>query len=47
MEISEIEGVSNINVDLDNKILKVDFDDPALEGKIKDTLIEINYPAQD
>ena len=47
MELGEIEGVSNVEADLDSKRVKVDFVNPDLEMKIRETLAEINYPAQD
>ena len=45
MELSELEGVDAVNVDLDQKSVDIDFDDPATEAQIRDLLQEINYPA--
>jgi copper chaperone CopZ len=44
MELSEIEGVSNVEADVQTQLVKVTFDAPATEQIIKDTLAEINYP---
>jgi len=45
MELSEIEGVTNVEADVMTQLVKVTFDAPASEQIIKDTLAEINYPA--
>ena len=45
MELSEIQGVSKVDADVQTRLVKVDFDEPASEQEIKDTLAEINYPA--
>jgi copper chaperone len=47
MELSELEGVSKVNADLDSKMVTVEFDSPATEQALRDTLAEINYPAED
>jgi copper ion binding protein len=44
MELSEIEGVSEVDADVQTQLVKVTFDAPATEQKIIDTLAEINYP---
>jgi copper chaperone CopZ len=44
MELSEIEGVSGVDADVQTQLVKVTFDTPATEQKIIDTLAEINYP---
>jgi copper ion binding protein len=44
-ELSELEGITNVDGDLENKRVKVEWDAPATLDKIKDTLKEINYPA--
>jgi len=46
-ELSEIEGVSNVEGDPDSKKVTVEYDAPATIEKIKSTLEEINYPAAD
>ncbi len=45
MELSEIEGVSKVDADVQTRLVKVDFAEPATEQTIKKTLAEINYPA--
>ena len=44
MELSEIEGVSNVDADVQTRLVTVTFDEPATEQVLKDTLAEINYP---
>jgi copper chaperone len=46
-ELSDIEGVSNVEGDVDSKKVTVEYDAPATLEKIKSTLEEINYPAAD
>lgn len=45
-ELSEIEGVSNVEGDPESKKATVEYDAPATLEKIKSTLEEINYPAE-
>lgn len=45
MELSEIEGVSNVEADVKTKMVKVSYEPPADEAKLRQTLVEINYPA--
>lgn len=45
MELSEIEGVSDVKADVQTKQVTIKFDSPATEEILKNTLIEINYPA--
>ena len=47
MELSEIEGVSKVEADADTKMVKVTYEPPADEAKLRATLAEINYPAVD
>lgn len=47
MELSEIQGVSKVDSDVQTQLVKVDFEDPANEQVIKNTLAAINYPAED
>ena len=47
MELSDIEGVNTVEVDVDKKELMVAFEGPANEQAIKDLLTEINYPSED
>lgn len=44
MELSELEGVSEVDADVETRMVKVTFDAPATEQEIIDTLAEINYP---
>ena len=46
MEVGELQGVQSVNADLDTKKVKITFDTPASEEKIKVLLSEINYPAE-
>lgn len=45
MELSELQGVSKVDADVQTQRVTVEFDDPASEQQIKATLAEINYPA--
>ena len=45
-ELSELAGVSEVQGSPETKKITVNFDSPATEEKIRDTLREINYPAQ-
>lgn len=44
-ELTELDGVSKVDGDPDNKSVTVEWDAPATLDKIKETLKEINYPA--
>jgi copper chaperone len=44
-ELSEIEGVKNVEGQAETKTIAVTWDAPATLEKIKKTLDEINYPA--
>jgi len=44
MELSELEGVSEVDADIQTQLVKVTFQEPATEQEIIDTLAEINYP---
>ena len=46
-ELSELEGITKVEGDPENKIITVEWDSPADLEKIKATLNEINYPATD
>ena len=46
MEVSEMQGVQSVSADLNAKKVKITFDIPANEEKIKALLTEINYPAE-
>ena len=45
-ELSELEGVKKVEGDPNTKEIEVQWEAPATLEKIKDTLKEINYPAQ-
>ena len=44
-ELSELEGVKSVEGNPETKSVDVEWEDPASLNKIKETLIEINYPA--
>ncbi len=44
-ELSEIDGVLTVEGDPDTKTVSVEWDAPATEATIIETLKEINYPA--
>lgn len=43
-ELSELEGIREVQAHADGKIVTISFDQPATEEKIKALLAEINYP---
>lgn len=44
MELSDLEGVRNVQADLSSKQVSVEFAPPATPEKIEQLLMEINYP---
>jgi copper chaperone CopZ len=46
-ELSEIEGVSKVEGNADTKKITVQWDTPATLERLKSTLKEINYPADE
>jgi copper chaperone len=44
MEVSDLEGVSEVETNLEGKQATIYFSSPATEEKIKELLAEINYP---
>jgi copper chaperone CopZ len=44
-EVSELDGVTSVDGDVDGKTVTVAWDAPASEAGIKALLAEINYPA--
>ena len=46
MEISELEGVQEVHVDLEGKSVNINYSPPASETNIRNLLNEINYPAE-
>lgn len=45
MEVSDLEGVSQVEANMEARQATISFDAPATEEKIKSLLAEINYPA--
>ena len=45
-ELSELVGVKNVDVSLDAKTVKVDYEAPATPESIENLLAEINYPVK-
>ncbi len=45
-ELSDLEGVKEVQADLLTKMVNVEFEAPADENKIKALLQEINYPVE-
>jgi len=45
-ELADVEGVTSVKADATSKKVEVIFDAPADEGKIRQLLAEINYPAE-
>jgi len=46
-ELREIKGIEEVNGDVKEKKIIVQWDSPATLEEIKSTLQEINYPAAD
>lgn len=46
MELSELEGVESVQVDVAKKEVALTIKPPASEQKIRELLIEINYPVE-
>ena len=46
-ELSEMEGVAKVEGDPSSKSVTLEWDAPATLERIKDTLKEINYPAEE
>ncbi len=44
-ELNELDGVSKVEGDIENKNVEVQWDAPTTEDIIKNKLTEINYPA--
>ena len=45
-ELSDLDGIKSVEGDPSAKSITVEWDSPASVDKIKETLKEINYPAQ-
>ena len=46
MELSELDGVKNVDASAETKRAMVEYDDPATETLIISLLHEINYPPE-
>ena len=46
MELSELMGIKDVQIDVDKKEVNVSYEPPADDQSIKDLLIEINYPPE-
>ena len=44
-ELSDLDGVKTVEGNPEAKSIEVEWEAPITEGKIKETLKEINYPA--
>jgi len=45
MELNDLEGVSDVRASAETKQVVVEYSDPANEKLLRETLLEINYPA--
>ncbi len=45
MELSELEGVSKVDADVQTKKVTISYQEPATEENLKQLLSDINYPA--
>ncbi len=45
-ELSALEGITKVDGNPENKSITVEWESPVTLDKIKDTLKEINYPAE-
>jgi len=46
MEVSELPGVQSVQADKDTQLVTVNWTEPATWEKIRQTLVEINYPPE-
>ena len=46
MELSDLQGVTNVDADLQTRQVTVTFEEPATEQRLRETLIAINYPPE-
>ncbi len=46
MELGDTNGVKTIEVDIDSKLVTVQYEAPASEEAIRKLLTDINYPAE-
>jgi len=47
MELSDLDGVSKVDADVQSQKVTVEFSEPATEQAIKSLLAEIKYPAEE
>ncbi len=47
MEVGEMAGVISVNAEIESKEVTVVYDSPATWEGIKETLVEINFPAKE
>ena len=45
MELGDMAGVTSVNAEIESKEVTIVFDAPATWESIKETLVEINFPA--
>ena len=43
-EVGELDGVASVKADKDTRQVVIEWNEPATWDKIKDLLVEINYP---
>jgi copper chaperone CopZ len=46
MELSELDGVQQVETDLQTQKVIVTYQEPATDQVLRDTLVEINYPPE-
>jgi len=46
MELSDLEGVQSVQVDMNTRRVSIEYSPPATPEKIERLLAEINYPVQ-
>ena len=47
IELGQVNGVEDVQIDGQNKVVNVSFSPPATVEEIRDLLIEINYPPEE
>jgi copper chaperone CopZ len=47
MELSELDGVQQVETDLQTQKVIVTYQEPATDQVLRDTLVEINYPPEE
>jgi copper chaperone len=46
MELTELDGVQSVDVDVEKREVSVDYASPATKEKIETLMAEINYPVE-